>query len=123
MEQIKKIDLDKLNFLDIAKSELKAAGYVIAAGQVIKRVNKVIKSTAEKTKNESVNNFVKSTTGNATINYALAMMAKKLPKIGDSNPIKYISTGLRVGALANLGNAVVDKVFSKKEKKEEPSSQ
>jgi len=121
MGLLDKINLDKLNFLDIAKSELKAAAYVIAAGQVVKSVNRVISSAAKKTENETVSKIVDGTPGKAAINFALAAGARKLPRVGNSNPIQYLSTGLRVGSLANLGNSIVDKVLgrNKKDKVEE----
>ena len=64
--------------------------------------------------------FVDSAPGNAVVNFSLAAAAKKLPNgIGESNPIQYITTGLRVGSLANLGNSLVDKVLGRNKKTEE----
>lgn len=105
--------LDKVNFLDIAKSEIKSAGYIIAATQVITRVNAAVQSAAKKTKNENVQKFVESAPGSMAIEFGLAAAAKKIPKIGGSAPIEYISKGLRVGALAKVGNKVVNKVLGK----------
>lgn len=111
--------LDKVNFLNIARSELKSAGYIIAANQVVSSINKIISSTAKKTKNKKVQDVVESTPGKAALNFAIAAGAKKLPKIGDSDPVKYISSGLRIGSIAKVGNAAIDKVFGRGNKKEE----
>jgi len=110
--------LDKINFLNIAKSELKSAGYIIAANQVVSSINKIISSTAKKTKNKKVQEAVDSASGKAALNFAIAAGARKLPKIGDSDPVKYISSGLRVGSLAKLGNSTIDKIFRRKPKEE-----
>jgi hypothetical protein len=111
--------LDKINFLDIAKSELKSAGYIIAANQVMKGITKVISSAAKKTNNKQVEEFVESAPGTAAINFALAAGAKKLPKVGESEAIKYIASGLRVGSLAKLGNTAIDKIFNRKKNTED----
>jgi type II secretory pathway component PulF len=113
------MDWDKLNVLDIAKSELKSAGYIVAAGQVVNGVRKVVRSAAKKTKNEKVEKFVNSVSGDAAVNFSLAAAAKKLPHVGDSNTVKYITSGLRVGSLANIGNSIIDKITGSNKKKEE----
>jgi len=110
--------IDKINVLKIAGSELKSAGYIIAANQVVSGINKVLSSAVKKTKNKKAQDVVESTPGKAALNFAIAAGARKLPKVGDSDPIKYISSGLRVGSIARIGNSAIEKVF-KRDKKDE----
>jgi len=114
--------LDKINFLEIAKSELKAAGYIMAANQVVKTVNKVVSGAAKKTKNKPVQKFVESVPGKAAVNFALAAGAVKLPRVGDTNPIKYLATGLRVGSLASVGNSVINTLLGRGDKPKQEES-
>lgn len=112
------MDINKLNFLDITKKELKSAVYVMAAGQLVKITKKTLTKVLANSKNEKVRKFSETGVGTAVVSFAIAEGGKKIPVVGENQTFQYIASGLRVGGIIALGSSLINSIFSRKKNEE-----
>jgi hypothetical protein len=101
------------------RDDLQSAAVIVATGQAFKLAKKGVVSGLEKIQQRKAAKAMKSDTGSAGLSYMLSLGLSKVPRFGDSEFVKSMSNGLRVGALTILGNSVLTKMLGTDDKKED----